>query len=217
MQNLLRVVQLPAVVLTLGIVAAGCQSDCRITDNAHTMTSTPSVGLSTLTEAHILALDQSFKLEWFVGSPLDGYDSLVVDSSGKGRSIVQTRVKEFVPYIPPFTVVDFDLPQETIAELRQRVAMVQYQSLAPVYRDPSIVDGTHIRVRVTVAEHQKVVCCYNRFPDAIQSLSSYLQTEVVNPVRQAAGVSLHEVPLEDTMPPFKCGSVNTEAQHRVAE
>lgn len=186
-----------ALVLFVGIVVAGCQPQ---NDAARTM----SAKATALYKADILALDRPFKLELYVGNPLDGYDSVVVDSSGTVRSVAQEQVQGPARSIPPYKSVEFDLSPEKVEGIRQEVVESGFHSLGSVYRDPSVIDGTSVLVRVTVADKHKVVCCHNRFPKAIRALRAYLQSEVVDPNRQAAGGSLRQVLIEQTIPPFEC-------------
>lgn len=152
--------------------------------------------------AEILAFDRPFRLEVYIGNPLQGFDVILVESAGIGRSISRERI--LGPAIPPYRSVEFKLLPEQVAGVRRRLVESRFLSLRSVYRDPSLADGTHVLMRLTVGELHKTVCCYNQTPDAVQMLLTHLQSEVVEPARQAPAAPLNEVPIQDTMPPFAC-------------
>lgn len=207
MKKLIRVGHVPMAMLLLGVVSSGCKPQDNKPQEKKPLSTTQTAGimptrLPSLTEADILMLDHPFRLEVYVGNPLQGFEVIVVNSSGNSRSILYDRVDG--PVVTPFKAVDFEASREMVKQVREKLVALDFPSLQSVYRDPAIMDGKHILVRVSVGEKQKVVCCYNRSPDSIRSLLSYLQAAVVDPTRESLKTSVYEVPVEKTMPPFDC-------------
>ncbi len=200
--HLHRAVLASMVIAIVGIVAIGCQpqddNGGDVVGTAETTTTDPE----SLSGLDILAMDRPFKIELYIGNPLQGYDIVVIDSTGKSRIVTRDQAQGSALSLSPYTSIEFDLPREKIDSVRRKIAAVDFQSLKPLYCDPKIADGTTILVRVTAAGRQKVVRCSNKFPKAVLSLRNYVQAEVAESIRQAAGASRQIVPINETMPPF---------------
>jgi hypothetical protein len=124
-----------------------------------------------ITNEALLAVDEPFMFDWYIGHALSGYDSISIDSDGGVRLV--TRDPDAAA--PEYRMLRFVAREDQVRSLRRRLAALEFPSLRRIYRDENVVDGTQLLVRVRVGDREEVVYCDNRFPSSIREIQGFLK------------------------------------------
>jgi hypothetical protein len=127
------------------------------------------------------------------GGGLSGYDTLVIDASGKAAILFHPRHRERENRSAWWRQITFQLSGEQIMALKGEIAKERIFDLKKAYR-ADVFDGTQWIVRVRAGRDQKLVSCDNHFPREVIALSNFVRA-LLPPIpvdRRDVGVALTE-------------------------
>lgn len=156
-----------------------------------------------LQQADLAEAAMPFRFEWYEGNVLDGFNSVVIDSTGVVRVVTRAQVSGPSSVVPPHKTLELRIDVSDLNAVRRELAEIRFPSLKPVYRNQRLRDGTRILARLTMGSKQKVVCCDNEFPDGIRAVRRLLYSTILAPYGKAVELSGSVVSVEDTRPPFE--------------
>ncbi|MCA9609387.1 MAG: hypothetical protein KC619_27490 [Myxococcales bacterium] len=88
---------------------------------------------------------------------------------------------------------------EEVTAVRQALARARYFALDPSYREPDVMDGSQLILRVRAGGQTHRVSCDNRFPDEVRAIRSAVEA-LLTPAREAALSAAPEAAPEDFDP-----------------
>ena len=171
----------------------------RVPDNSLSFDSQDDLPSNVAGDVEIVS-SSNFLFTMGEGGGLQGFDVIQISPDGSclysysdpaslsPTQLPLTRPESSARPANPWRQVRFQVPRQTVTELRQLLLDTDYFNLKRAYRSP-LKDGAQWFVRVRAGSHEKSVWCDNHFPRDIMAINDFVRTQIVEPHEGARGVA----------------------------